>query len=55
MRFCIGDIQSETAYDDLGKSAVASVIRQITQESRSEQLLDLWNRIMKEETCGGAE
>lgn len=55
MRFCIGDIQNETAYDDLGPSAAASVIKQITQEKCSPQLLNIWNRILKEEACGGTE
>ena len=55
MRFCIGDIQNETAYDDLGETAMEAVLKQITQENGNEQLLNIWNKIVKEETCGGAE
>lgn len=55
IKFCIGNIQNETAYDDLGESAIASVIEQITQENCNEQLLDIWKKIVKEETSGGAE
>lgn len=55
MRFCIGDIQNETAYDDLGETAMEAVLKQITQENGNEQLLNIWNKIVNEETCGGAK
>lgn len=55
IKFCMGDIQNETTYDDLGESAIAAVIKQITQENCNEQLLDIWKKIVEEETCGGAE
>lgn len=55
IRFCIGDAQNATAYDDLGESAGAAVIKQITQADRSVQLYSLWERIAREESCGGAK
>lgn len=55
IRFCIGDAQNATAYDDLGESAGAAVIKQITQADRSAQLYSLWERIAREESCGGAK
>lgn len=55
IKFCIGDIQDATTYDDLGESATAAVIKQITQENRNEQLLRIWEKIATEESCGGAE
>ena len=55
IKFCIGDIKNATTYDDLGESATAAVIKQITQENRNEQLLGIWEKIAQEESCGGAE
>ena len=55
IKFCMGDMQKATAYDDLGESAAALVIHQLTQEKCNEQLLDIWKKIVEEETCGGAE
>lgn len=54
-KFCIGDAQKATAYDDLGESAIASVEKQITQENRSKLLYTIWKKIMSEETGGNAE
>lgn len=54
IKFCIGDIQNATAYDDLGESATAAVAKQITQKNRNEQLLSIWKKIA-EESDGGAE
>ena len=54
IKFCLGDIQNATAYDDLGESATAAVVKQITQENRNEQLLSIWEKIAQE-SCGGAE
>ena len=54
IKFCLGDIQNATAYDDLGESATAAVVKQITQESRNEQLWTIWKKIAQE-SCGGAE
>lgn len=54
IKFCIGDIQNATTYDDLGESAGAAVVKQITQGNRNE-LLNIWNKIAEEESCGGAE
>ena len=55
IKFCLGDIQNATTYDDLGESATAAVVKQITQENRNEQLLGIWEKITQEESCGGAE
>lgn len=55
IKFCIGDIQNATAYDDFGESASDAVIKQITQENRDKQLFDIWKKIVQEETYGGAE
>ena len=54
IKFCLGDIQNATTYDDLGESATAAVVKQITQESRNEQLWTIWKKIAQE-SCGGAE
>ncbi len=48
IKFCIGNIQNATAYDDLGESAGAAVIRQITQGDRDKVLLALWEKIERE-------
>ncbi len=53
IKFCIGDIQNATTYDELGESATTAVIKQITQENRNEQLLRIWEKIATEESCGG--
>lgn len=55
IKFCIGDIQNATAYDDLGESATAAVIKQITQENRNEELLVIWKKIVQEESSGGVK
>lgn len=55
IKFCIGDIQNATAYDDLGESATAAVIKQITQENRNKELLVIWKKIVQEESSGGAK
>lgn len=55
MKFCVGEIEKATAYDDLGESAIASVEKQIAQESRSEILSQTWKKIVAEEVYGGVE
>ena len=55
IKFCIGDIQNATTYDEIGESVSAAVIKLITQENRNEQLLSIWKKIAEEESCGGAE
>ena len=55
IKFCIGDIQNATTYDEIGESARAAVIKQITQENRKEQLLSIWNKITEEESGGGTK
>lgn len=55
IKFCVGDFEKATAYDDLGESAISSVVRQITQENRDKQLFSIWKKIIDEETCGGAK
>ena len=55
IKFCVGDFEKATAYDDLGDSAVASIEKQITQEDRNEKLFSIWKKIAREESCGGIE
>ena len=55
IKFCIGDTQNATTYDELGESASAAVVKLITQESRNAQLLRIWKKIAAEESDGGAE
>ncbi len=55
IKFCVGEIEKATAYDDLGESAIASVEKQIAQESRSEILSQTWKKIVAEEVYGGVE
>lgn len=49
IKFCIGDTQNATAYDDLGESAVSSVVEQITKEGKDRRLLAVWKKIVEEE------
>ena len=35
-------------YDDLGESAAAAVVKQITQDNRDSLLYELWQRISAE-------
>lgn len=55
IKFCVGNIEKATAYDDLGESAVISVEKQITQENRNEILFRIWKKILAEQTYRGAE
>ena len=54
VKFCIGDLQNATTYDDLGESAVAAVMDQLTREGGDHRLLQIWERIADEEALGGA-
>lgn len=54
VKFCIGDLQNATTYDDLGESAVAAVMDQLTREGGDNRLLQIWERIADEEALGGA-
>lgn len=54
VKFCIGDLQNATTYDDLGESAVAAVMDQLTREGGDNRLLRIWERIADEEAFGGA-
>ncbi len=49
LRFCIGSWQNATTYDDLGESATAAVVKQITQADRDKRLYNIWQRIAAEE------
>ncbi|MBR2722208.1 MAG: helix-turn-helix domain-containing protein [Clostridia bacterium] len=55
IKFCIGDIQNATTYDEIGESAIAAVAKVITQENRNEQLLSIWKKLTQEESYGGAK
>lgn len=48
IRFCIGDTQNVTAYDDMGETAEAAVLAQLSQPNRDPSLLALWHRIAGE-------
>lgn len=54
-KFSVSDLQNATAYDDLGETAAAAVLRQITQADRDPLLLRLWEQFEQEEMSGGAE
>lgn len=54
VKFCIGDLQNATTYDDPGESAVAAVMDQLTREGGDHRLLQIWERIADEEVLGGA-
>lgn len=45
IKFCIGDIEKATAYDDMGESAIASVEKQLRQPDRDGSLLQIWNEL----------
>ncbi|MBR6826307.1 MAG: helix-turn-helix transcriptional regulator [Oscillospiraceae bacterium] len=53
IKFCIGDIQGITVYDDLGETASAGVLKQLMQENRDPKLLHIWNKIA--EKAGGSK
>ncbi len=55
IKFCVGEFEKTTAYDDLGESAISLVVKQITQENRDAQLFSIWEKITQEESCGGAK
>lgn len=50
IKFCMGDIQGATTYDDLGESASAAVVKQITQDGRDEAIYQMWQKIVAEHT-----
>lgn len=50
IKFCVGEFKNATAYDDIGDTAAAAVIRQITQEDRDGLLYKLWKKFESEET-----
>lgn len=45
VKFCVGDIDNATAYDDLGESAAVAVEKRLTQRDGNGQLLTLWRSI----------
>lgn len=55
IKFYIGGVSNNTTYDDLGESAGAAVIKQITREKHAQELLSIWEKITQEGYCGGAE
>ncbi len=55
IKFCVGEFEKATTYDDLGESAVSSVVKQITQENRDARLFDIWEKITQEGSRGGAK
>lgn len=55
IKFCVGDCEKATAYDDWGESALSSIERQLTQDSRDERLLEIWQEIVREDARGGKD
>lgn len=55
IKFCVGEFEKATAYDDLGESAISSVVKQITQENRDAQLFSIWKKVTQEGSCGGVK
>lgn len=51
IKFCVGEVEKATAYDDLGESALSSVVKQITQETEAAQLFSIWEKIVQENAC----
>ena len=51
-KFCVGDTEHATVYDDLGESAMAAVEQQLTNESDITALLDMWKQLTKQEQNG---
>lgn len=49
MRFCVGDVEKITAYDDFGDSVIASIEQLIAKADQSELLRGAWNKITEEE------
>lgn len=54
MRFCIGDMENATAYDDLGQTAMEAIESQIREGEWPEGLRALW-RSMKESSGAGLD
>lgn len=52
LKFCVGEIEKATVYDDLGETAIASVEKQMTQESKNEVLWGIWRTIIAEDGGG---
>lgn len=55
IKFCIGDIQHSTAYDDFGEFAYEAVIKQITLGNQNEELLSILKKIVTEDSSRGKE
>lgn len=47
IKFCVGEFDKATAYDNMGETALGSVEKQLAQEEESEVLLKMWERIKK--------
>ena len=52
-KFCVGDTEHATVYDDLGESAMAAVEQQLTEEDGNDALLALWKHLIRQEPAGG--
>lgn len=48
IKFCVGDIDKMTAYDDLGESVISTIELQMHQEDHDELLLKMWKKIIEE-------
>ncbi len=50
IRFCVGDSKNATVYDDIGKSAMEAVERQIGQKDSSGYLKEIWRQIVENDS-----
>lgn len=55
IKFCVGDVEKVVAYDDLGKSAIDSIEKRLTNDELGKTLCVIWKKNSKQESCGGAE
>ena len=49
MRFCVGDVEKITVYDDFGDPVIASIEKLIAKADQSELLHEAWNKIIEQE------
>lgn len=51
IKVCVGEFGKAAAYDDLGESALSSVVKQITQDDRDAELFSIWEKIVQDQSC----
>jgi hypothetical protein len=50
IKFCVGDIEKATAYDDFGDSAIDAVEKQIARGNQEDELISIWKKVVAEES-----